>query len=645
MSDPPRPSPEAHPVLALGAYAESVVRGRRVAVLGAATSPLAEMLFERGARLVHVYDGDAGRVAEASARRASAPATAPKPVIAHFDSELGVRDGAFDAVIVSDLSEWPDPERVVATVRRLLSPSGVAFFSSPNPEAERFLLPPSEHFAKALGYYDLYDAVSLQFAEVRMLGQAPFVGYSIVDFSEEDPEVAVDTSIVEEPETPEWYVAVAGDRPPAGIGYALVELPLEGVAEAMGTEPETLRGGERRDRRSIPSERDLALTEAEARIAVLTTETDRLREQLAASRRVEHSFEQASMRVAELEREVETTRGRLAQAERDVANRERAGAERGEARAKEGEARLKEVEQRAEALARGRAELESRAAEAESRVRAAERRAVDAEGRTNELESRAKAAEARVADGESRRRDLDAKLAAAATALKDAEAKIAAERRARGEAELTVTKLSSEVEATAARAKQRADDASTQADLEAEIRSLEGVLRERGHVVNRLKRDITVAEQLGKELLFELEEARASNGSNGSPFGQGGGVGGAGASTPNGAPSAPASGLDAAAAEELAERAARAEADSVAASWRVAQLEREVARRANAAVETASHRERELERALSLAQRELAEARSRGDEAPTGRSTEAATESMVLREQVAGAGDSSPSAP
>ncbi|HTJ83866.1 MAG TPA: methyltransferase domain-containing protein, partial [Polyangiaceae bacterium] len=604
------------------------------AVLGAATSPLADMLLERGARLVHVYDADAGRVAEASARRAGAKSSASRPVIAHFESELGVRDGAFDAVIVSDLSEWPEAEQVVKTVRRLLSPAGVAFFSSPNPEAERFLLPPSAEAENALGYYDLYDAVSLQFSEVRMLGQAPFVGYSIVDFSEEDPEVAVDTSIVDEPEAPEWYVAVAGERLPVGIGYALVELPLAGIADAMASEPVTLRGGEKRDRRTIPSERDLALTEAEARIAVLVTENDRLREELTQARRAERSLEQASMRAAELDRELETVKRRLSDAERDVSMRERAGAERGEAR-------VREAEQRADALAKGRAELESRVAETESRARAAERRVADAEGRATDLESRAKTADARANAADARRKELEAKVAAASDTLKDLETKLAAERRARGEAELTVSKLSAEIEAAAARAKQRADDASTQADLEAEIKKLEGVLRERGHEINRLKRDIGVAEQLGKELLFELEEARAlgSGGpSGGSAFGAGGGTGVGGGVTGSGQSLSAAAtpGLDAAAAEVLAERAARAEADVVATEWRIAQLERELARRGGGA-DVASRRERELERALVLAQRELAEARSRGEVEPDASRVAAATEHLVLREQVAGA--------
>jgi hypothetical protein len=58
------------------------------------------------------------------------------------------------------------------------------------------------------------------------------------------------------------------------------------------------------------------------------------------------------------------------------------------------------------------------------------------------------------------------------------------------------------------------------------------------------------------------------------------------------------------------ERAARVEADLVAASWRIAQLERELARRSRPEA-TPTAREQQLERALVLAQREIAESRGR----------------------------------
>jgi hypothetical protein len=69
----------------------------------------------------------------------------------------------------------------------------------------------------------------------------------------------------------------------------------------------------------------------------------------------------------------------------------------------------------------------------------------------------------------------------------------------------------------------------------------------------------------------------------------------------------------------LADRAARTEADLVAASWRITQLERELARAGSAQTADATARERELELALVAAQREIADLRVAGsDAAPAG---------------------------
>src|SRR5690606_30434932 len=87
-----------HPSLVLGAYLEPLVRGRRVAVLGDARIGLAARLIERGARLVHAYDPEPARVAEALAR--VAPGRGPHPAFAVLEGDLGVRDGAFDAVVI-----------------------------------------------------------------------------------------------------------------------------------------------------------------------------------------------------------------------------------------------------------------------------------------------------------------------------------------------------------------------------------------------------------------------------------------------------------------------------------------------------------------------------------------------------------------
>src|SRR5262245_46274075 len=102
----------AHPAAALGAYLEPLVRGRRVAVLGDGSIGLAEALARRGARLVHSFDPDPTRTAQLLAR-SGGPAARGGVSYAVLGADLGVRDGAFDVVVLPDLSLFEDPAEMV----------------------------------------------------------------------------------------------------------------------------------------------------------------------------------------------------------------------------------------------------------------------------------------------------------------------------------------------------------------------------------------------------------------------------------------------------------------------------------------------------------------------------------------------------
>ena len=119
-----------HPSIVLPAYVEPLIRGRRVAVLGDATVGLAEELAQRGARLVHAYDPDPARAAEALAKLSGG--RTHQISYAVLAGDLGVRDGAFDAVIVPDLSIFLDPAELMRRVRKLCAASGVAVVVAPN---------------------------------------------------------------------------------------------------------------------------------------------------------------------------------------------------------------------------------------------------------------------------------------------------------------------------------------------------------------------------------------------------------------------------------------------------------------------------------------------------------------------------------
>src|ERR1700722_12232274 len=158
MPDPqtsPRPvppsgeGPAGSPAHAIGVYAEPLVRGRRVVVVGDASEGLGGRLIELGARTVHVFDPDGDRAAAARDTRGLIVRELPA-------GEFDVRDGAFDVALVPDLGAADARGDLLARVRRLLGRGGAALVGGGVGSAER-----------GVDYYALYDRVALQFSHVR----------------------------------------------------------------------------------------------------------------------------------------------------------------------------------------------------------------------------------------------------------------------------------------------------------------------------------------------------------------------------------------------------------------------------------------------------------------------------------------------
>lgn len=342
---PSRAAPAAlHPSMVLGAYLEPLVRGRRVAVLGDATIGLPARLLQRGARLVHAYDPDAVRIAEMLARTGTG--RQPHPSYAVFEGDLGVRDGAFDTIVIPDLSLFKDPAEILRRARRLTAANGAVVVASPNPDAARRLLAPGATRPSAPGYYALYDLVSLQFKHVRMIGQAPFVGYTVADFAPDgEPDVSVDTSLLDGSEEPEWFIALAGERPIRLDSFTVVEIPfadfpsagpgvspealgeVEGRAARLGTELAELRARQQRDREDAGSRAETAtataarLAEIQAELSTkaarlveieteLSTKSARLRDVEARAGDAHVRAERFSHQIRDLEEELRNQRDR-----------------------------------------------------------------------------------------------------------------------------------------------------------------------------------------------------------------------------------------------------------------------------------------------------------------------------------------------
>lgn len=482
--------PKLMPSVALAAYLEALVQGRRVLVFGDATSALTDHLLNRGARLVHVYDPDPGRVTEAQAQNTSRSV--------HFaplsEGSLALREGAFDAAIVENVAAIGDVDKALGELRRALSTRGVALIACANPEVELRLLPDGDHADVAIDYYSLYDAVSQHFEHVRMLGQTPFVGYAVVDFApDSEPLPSLDTaSLPGGAEEPEWYVALASPRAMLLDEFAIVQLPFAATLR-RGQD----RGGDELLRAARASER-----RARQRLVALEAENKRL------SRL--RGFTSARSDSAELER----LRRELKRRDDWIAQLE--------ARAEAADARADDVQQQAdEALARLQAERE-------------------------ELAQRPKP----IPDDQNKEetlQQLETELASLKTQLAEKDSKLI-------ELKSDVEKRNRQIEMLSG-----VEDV----DHSAELSALESQLSERGEEIRRVQADLKQAEQLGRELIRELEDLR-----------QNARLGELSQDNPE------ASRLEASKLGELerqlaqlAEANARCEADLAAAGWTIEELE------------------------------------------------------------------------
>ncbi len=429
--------------IALAAYGEPLIEGRRVIVFGDASSPLAEQLLERGARLVHVYDPDAMRLAEAATRNTSRNiAFAPLA-----ETGLAVREGAFDVAVIENVAAFADVSSLLKRARKALSARGALLAATPNPEVRTRLLTEPLPTTTALDYYGLYDAVAAEFEQVRMLGQTPFVGYSVVDFAPDgEPEPSFDAGFVPGgAEEPEWFVALAAQHTVRLDDFEIVQLPFRAALESPARP---------RERAPVVAPAPVVMPPPAPVVDVAP-----LRAELAALRT---ELEHRDAWIAQLEARAEAADNRSdeMQAELDQAHSGSEGARR----------ELEEAKRRAATLA-------ERAARADATEKSARRAAEEnsaAQVRVGELEAEADQLRSQVAAGQVRARQLEAEVA----------------------------RLSGEL------AKPRAAEP---VDTSAEVVALEAQLAERGAEIRRLQQEIRATERFGRQLLDELEQARSSS--------------------------------------------------------------------------------------------------------------------------------------
>lgn len=479
-------TPQAIPSLALAAYSEDLVSGRRLVIFGNALSGLAETLVERGARLVHVYDENPARVGEAAARSTNtsisfAPLT---------PGGIAARDGAFDVAFVEEITEFGDPVQLMTKLRRALSARGVGFVCTANPDVSPvFSSAKSAPERRApLSYYELYDLVSTQFDEVRMVGQTPFVGYALADFSpDSESEFSIDTGFVPGgAEEPERYVAVCSHFPVSLEPFCVVQMqaaPLLADTATVVAEPP-----------SHEPQPDAGHAELQRELAIERAAKDKLEQLL---RDVNEELRRRDEWVHELESRAATADERADAAE-GALERLNAKRAREEARPSKDAGQLTELTQ----------QLGQRTQE----LRASERRVHELEQKLAEGDRSWAASAQRLTDLERRFSELQTQLAHAEKAQRLAE-------EAREAARTEVLRLERELEQNTRAQDEIAELQATLVELRAqvshvrsdlhlagdEIARAELQLVEQGETVRSLRADLAETERFAALLLAERD--------------------------------------------------------------------------------------------------------------------------------------------
>lgn len=506
------------PSVALAAYAEAWISGAKVVVFGDALSPLAERLVERGARHVQVYDVDGVRAREAAAASTSKH-------ISHAPLELAgssARDGAFDVGIVEDLaSAGKNPKGLLATLARSLSRRGLALIGSRNPDVPARLIRGAVAAEQPLGYYDFYEAVSHHFDEVRMLGQTPFVGYAIADFSAADAnDVRIDTALLPSgAEEPEWFLALGSALPVSPDAFSVIQLPIADVDLGASTgraelEPESMERVENAEAR---------IRELEAALAELAAEGAREAEKHAAERtRDAEKFaaeraREAEKHAAERARDAEKY---AREAEKHARDAEKQAGERREGERKELEKGLGQKLQALQAELQKREEwlagLESRAATADERADQAQAQLEQAAKEQRKTKDQIARLEQQLEDERRSKRQLEEHARAHEQELAKRDRRLESETQRTAELASQTKALAARVaELTAAlaqserAAKKRAEEGDE--EVRAELLQLEALLKDRAAEVARLTEALHETERFGRQLIIKLGELEASS--------------------------------------------------------------------------------------------------------------------------------------
>jgi hypothetical protein len=500
-------------VSALSVYVEPLVADARVAVIGDVELGLHERLLELGARTVHLFDPDPERVARTADE-------VPRAVsVRMLRDDFDVRDGAFDLVVIPDLGTLPDPAGSIVRLRRVVDPRGAVVAmgrarTQQQQDGDASDDNPFPEMAPAVvDYAELYDLFALQFESVTMNGVLPFEGVVFAELGAgDDLAVSVDTRLVA-PDPPAVFVVVAGREESALDPYAIVQvassLQIAGSEEVIDVE---------------------SLDTIALDIPILTRDVDRRDHEIATA------FAAMQLKAELLATQLDEHRARLAAIDSHSADISE---------------RFEHVTLERDAAWVRAAELEGILVTAQQALAVLERRLIAAEQGMLERDDQIAALNA----------ELDARTNnGSELTTETVDPAVLAELVARAE------------RAEASLALHVADLAHLSEAQAAETHMLEEQLRDRARVIAATDKELGRREQLVRELVISLEEARDQAGAGGGA----GPVFEAAPVMPGVAPEEVARlrrKLD-----DLALEVARREGELVAQAWRITELENEKAR-------------------------------------------------------------------
>lgn len=475
----------ASPLHALCVYAEPLVAGRRVVVIGSAIEGLGERLLDLGARVVHVYDPHRDRAVTSAAAAARNLTVKPLP-----PGDFDVRDGAFDVAIIPNVARVPNAAALLGRLRRVLAGGGAALVGAQNPAA------PGATGAGSLDYYELYDLVALQFAYVRMVGQMPWSGVLLAELGREgdDADVSVDTQLGGEAALPDAFFALASQDDVRLGEYSLIQLPRGPSGDAEST---VVPGAERAD-----------LAAAQLRANFLEAQLEELRGQRNADGAaraeavggLEAELAERLVKLEEVEARARDATAKAARAQADLRTRDEELARMRDRATMQ----LKEIDD--ERRLRSRAEIELAVSRKSAEAAAAETQTLLA------ALSRLPLLEVALAQAEARAHELGRRVVTFDDDRARLESAIMEARQGRGVAAAAEELAVRAAEAEARVAALEAEVASLAEGHGADLIPLESALHERAQVIQALEHELARRERIILDLVHAVEEARQSDG-------------------------------------------------------------------------------------------------------------------------------------